>query len=205
MSNPLFGINLASEILHHNDNSINNIIKLISKKSFLCQKILTNFSNIYINSNKSIKIDLIPLTQEVLLLAKTEIRGISQKIISSEKEIFVKIDPSLFYHILFNLIINASQAIRSINKENYQNNNIEIFFKKSNSCLTVSVKDDGPGIDPSIIDKISDPFYTTKQNGSGMGLSICQNLLKKINSNLVIKNNQSKGSIFSFQITTSNK
>ena len=66
--------------------------------------------------------------------------------------------------------------------------------------VEVTVKDSGPGIDPNTLDKIFDPFYTTKPGGMGMGLSISRSILQAHGGRLWAAAKDGPGTIFHFSL-----
>jgi signal transduction histidine kinase len=66
--------------------------------------------------------------------------------------------------------------------------------------VQVTVKDSGPGIDPNTLDKIFDPFYTTKPGGMGMGLSISRSILQAHGGRLWAAAKDGPGTIFHFSL-----
>jgi signal transduction histidine kinase len=66
--------------------------------------------------------------------------------------------------------------------------------------VLVTVKDSGPGIDPNTLDKIFDPFYTTKPGGMGMGLSISRSILQAHGGRLWAAAKDGPGTIFHFSL-----
>ncbi|SDU61160.1 GAF domain-containing sensor histidine kinase [Desulfobacula phenolica] len=82
-------------------------------------------------------------------------------------------EPHLIEQVILNLITNAAEAMKE-----FQGEKLIILktFKKDNNVV-ISVRDTGPGIPLSGQSKIFDPFYTTKSNSSGIGLSICHRII----------------------------
>jgi signal transduction histidine kinase len=66
--------------------------------------------------------------------------------------------------------------------------------------VQVTVKDTGPGIDPKTLDKIFDPFYTTKPGGMGMGLSISRSILQAHGGRLWAAAKDGPGTVFHFSL-----
>jgi signal transduction histidine kinase len=64
----------------------------------------------------------------------------------------------------------------------------------------VAVRDSGPGIDPSHIERVFDTFYTTKSSGMGMGLSICRSIIEAHGGRLWAEPNEPRGTIFQFTL-----
>jgi signal transduction histidine kinase len=66
----------------------------------------------------------------------------------------------------------------------------------------ISVEDTGTGIDPSNLDKIFSPLFTTKEHGMGMGLSICHSIIENHNGRIWVSPGVTRGSIFQFELPT---
>jgi signal transduction histidine kinase len=66
--------------------------------------------------------------------------------------------------------------------------------------IIVAVKDSGPGLAPDALERIFDPFYTTKPGGLGMGLSICRSIIEAHAGRLWVTANPSGGAIFHFTV-----
>lgn len=61
--------------------------------------------------------------------------------------------------------------------------------------VTLSVEDEGPGIDPAIMDKLGTPFFTTKEDGTGLGLAVCYSIASRHNAAIDIKTSM-QGTVF---------
>lgn len=98
--------------------------------------------------------------------------------------------------IVMNLISNAVDAMR--------NNDRSILtvrsFVDSPEVVTVSIIDNGPGINDSMKDKLFDPFFTTKEAGLGIGLRICRSIIEEHGGRIWADNNPNGGSIFQFTL-----
>lgn len=68
-------------------------------------------------------------------------------------------------------------------------------YPENDNCVVLAVQDQGSGIDPAIIDKIGTPFYTTKDEGTGLGLGICYAVAARHNATITIETG-SEGTIF---------
>jgi PAS domain S-box-containing protein len=100
--------------------------------------------------------------------------------------------------VVLNLVMNAIEAMSSVDEGSRElvitTRNIEV------DQVLVTVKDSGPGIDPTTLDKIFDPFYTTKPGGMGMGLSISRSILQAHGGRLWAAAKDSPGTIFHFSL-----
>jgi signal transduction histidine kinase len=77
---------------------------------------------------------------------------------------------------------------------------IEIETQGENRTATVSVRDHGRGIPAEQLDKVFNPFYTTKSSGLGMGLAICRRLIEAHGGRIEARNHEGGGSVFSFSL-----
>ena len=105
-------------------------------------------------------------------------------------DLFLYVDRAQIEQVLINLLKNARETCeRKIDKE------IQIkFFSKDNPTLTIS--DNGEGILTDVLDKIFVPFFTTKTSGSGIGLSLCKQIMALHDGSINVKSELGKGSCF---------
>jgi signal transduction histidine kinase len=66
--------------------------------------------------------------------------------------------------------------------------------------VLVAVRDSGPGLDPSHLERVFDAFYTTKSRGTGMGLSICRSIVDAHGGRLRAEANEPRGAVFQFTL-----
>jgi two-component system, NtrC family, nitrogen regulation sensor histidine kinase NtrY len=105
-------------------------------------------------------------------------------------EIFA--DQNLISQVLINLLKNALEA-----NENNSNGQIRIVVTEGlNSHHEICVIDNGPGIPEENIDEIFVPFFTTRQNGSGIGLSISKQIMRVHGGNLKVRSVPGKETVF---------
>uniref|UniRef100_UPI004057700D hybrid sensor histidine kinase/response regulator n=1 Tax=Candidatus Electronema sp. TaxID=2698783 RepID=UPI004057700D len=65
------------------------------------------------------------------------------------------------------------------------------------SLVRITIQDSGPGIAPEIMDKIFDPYFTTKPEGNGLGLAICHTVVKKHDGHIAVRSEPGQGAVFS--------
>jgi len=102
--------------------------------------------------------------------------------------------------VALNLIMNAIQAM-SADAEGPRELTITTAQAEPNEVL-VAVKDTGPGLAPSSLEQLFAPFYTTKPDGLGMGLSICRSIIEAHRGRLWVTTNLPRGAIFHFTVPT---
>jgi len=93
--------------------------------------------------------------------------------------------------VLVNLINNAVEVL-----EHQAGARVELTLFKENGDVCLSVLDNGPGLDEEIQTHLFEPFRTTKENGLGLGLVICRNLIEAAKGKLSAKNHPQKGAEF---------
>ena len=103
----------------------------------------------------------------------------------------IYLDQGLVEQVLINLIINASHAIGESDKRQ-----IELKSYPQEGRKIIEVKDYGKGISAELIDKIFVPFFSTKKTGSGIGLSLSQQIMQKHGGNIEVKSKEGEGSTF---------
>ncbi len=107
----------------------------------------------------------------------------------------LQIDRTQIEQVLINLIKNAKEACGKV-----QNPLIEVKMNPTMSwqCL-ITVQDNGEGILPEVQDKIFVPFFTTKTSGSGIGLSLCKQIMNRHGGNITVQSIVGQGSCFTLQ------
>jgi two-component system sensor histidine kinase HydH len=117
----------------------------------------------------------------------------------------VVIDGERLHQVFLNLIINASQAmdgqtaprleistrLRRVRRMRPREGEIEPAH-----YVEVRFNDHGPGIPPEILEKIFIPFFTSKEKGSGIGLSICQRIIRDAGGEIEVRSQVGQGTIF---------
>ncbi|MFK0386431.1 sensor histidine kinase [Agrobacterium sp. NPDC090273] len=134
------------------------------------------------------KIENVSLTDALtgaLRLVETDIvqRGIVLETSISEKPCLIAIDVISFQQVIHNLIRNAVDAL-----VNRPAPHIRISAEPQGKEVIITVRDNGPGLDPALIERIFEPFFTTKKDGMGLGLPLCARLIEKMNGTLEAHN-----------------
>lgn len=129
-----------------------------------------------------------------------------------EDLLLVEVDKGQITQVLYNIIINAVQALVEGGSIYVKVENVTIDPQSDNSTalsageyVKVSIEDDGPGIPENSLQKIFDPFYTTKENGSGIGLAGAYNIIKNHHGCIKAESEVGKGTVLSFIIPASLK
>ena len=197
LSNPLFGLKLGSQIFGTMDVSVDNkeIMTEIEKNVNRCQVIIENFSNLYQVNTDTKPMQLKKMIDESLVLAKSESREVRKSIkYENDTESLLLNVPLIFVvQILFNLTVNSSQAMRQASKSGELNFTIS----KNDTHVMIDIQDTGPGIPDDKVSQLFKPFFTTKSQGTGLGLVLSRNLAVKMGGNLeYLGNNSGQGTHF---------
>ena len=100
--------------------------------------------------------------------------------------------------VVLNLILNAVEAMDSVEERGRR---LSIRTEQRGAVgILVAVQDSGPGIDPEHLQRVFEPFYTTKPSGLGMGLSICRSIIDAHGGRLWAEANQPRGTVFQFTL-----
>ena len=100
--------------------------------------------------------------------------------------------------VMLNLILNAIQAMSEL-ADGIRELHISTEIVESER-VCVAVRDSGPGLSPQDLGRLFEPFYTTKPNGMGMGLSICRSIIEAHGGRLWATGHESQGALFRFTI-----
>ena len=103
----------------------------------------------------------------------------------------VSCNPIEIQQVLQNFLVNAMQVMP-------EGGSIEVRTRQVTGGVQVEVCDTGPGIAENMSDKLFAPFFTTKPTGSGLGLTICQQIIKSHGGVVGVRNRTEKGAGFSF-------
>lgn len=114
---------------------------------------------------------------------KTSIKGVNH----------ILADEELLMQAMINIVKNACEAMC-----NHSDNYIEIMASvNAENNPVISIKDNGKGIPHEIQERMFVPFFTTKENGSGIGLSVCRQIMRLQNGSVGIKSTPGKGTVVS--------
>jgi len=129
---------------------------------------------------------------ETLVGKDCETNDILLKLYPLEKDLFIMADEKQIIQVLLNLVRNAIEALE---REGNKHIGIGAYKEMDNVVLTVS--DNGKGIEAEELENIFVPFYTTKANGSGIGLSISKSIMQKHEGTVLVRSEKGKETIVS--------
>jgi len=204
-------INAASMLSHEVKNSLSNIsayIQLLRLEKVLdgnrTERILTEISQInkildslkrltkpiHMNFSLCCLNSILHSTIEIMK-PKATFHGIQLKISIPEKPIYKRVDKNALQQVFVNIIENAIQAM-----EDGGLLDIKLEYIKKSRDIRIAFTDTGHGMSEEQLGQIFKLFYTTKENGSGLGLSVCQSIIKCHGGEIKVHSIPGKGSTF---------
>ncbi len=149
-------------------------------------------------------LDANELIEDVLLLVDRELiaRSVSLNLDLAPTPLPVEGDRVQLQQAIINLALNAVQAMSTVSDRRHAlhiSTRLET-TEAPEKIVVVEVSDNGPGIDPDVINKLFTAFYTTKPEGMGMGLSICRSIVESHGGKIVASSELGKGATFRVQL-----
>jgi signal transduction histidine kinase len=199
---------LADTMLHRLQNSVSHLreqpaaiedlqlgIETIRRRS----EGLLRFAETYRNLNKITtpnlkKIYVRDLFENLHQLMQPTLaqKNIDLEVILKDPDLFLEADPSLVEQVLINLVVNAVEALKDITSPRIV---LSAGVAPSNKII-IKVADNGAGISPEVIDKIFIPFFSTRKTGSGIGLSLCKQIMMLHKGNIQVQSAEGEGTAF---------
>jgi PAS domain S-box-containing protein len=129
-------------------------------------------------------VDLKLLASELVEELTPRAEAIAAEIVLRGDNITVELDELLFRKALSNLILNA---IESLDESRCEGGLVQIELFRSSEAAFVRVRDNGPGVPPTLQEKIFHPFFTGKLHGTGLGLSVVQKIVVSHNGSIELE------------------
>jgi len=174
---------------------INMAASVIKKRSEGLLEFVKDYrtiSNVPIPKKQKIIVKQFLINIELLMKPALEKANIELEILPIPTNATIEIDPKLIEQVLINLINNSIHALHGREVPL-----ITLSYKLVNEKKVIQLTDNGMGIEEKIMSQVFIPFYTTKKSGSGIGLSLSKNILKKHGGNLLVSSEVGKYTSFS--------
>ena len=130
-----------------------------------------------------------------LMLPTLEQKNIEVETILKDPDLMLEADTSLLEQVMINLLVNAIEAV----KEKPEPRIILSAYIATNRKTIIKVSDNGNGMPQELIDKIFIPFFSTKKSGSGIGLSLCKQIMMLQKGNIQVQSVEGEGTAFLLQ------
>jgi two-component system nitrogen regulation sensor histidine kinase NtrY len=165
---------------------------------------LLKFAETYRNLNKISQLNLTNVYVRNLfenlyrLMEPTlEQKKIELEIFLRETDLSLNIDSGLVEQILINLVINAMEAVKDTPSPKI----ILSAEESEHHKVIIKISDNGNGISQEHLEKIFIPFYTSKKNGTGIGLSLCKQIMAMHKGTIKVQSIEGKGTVFVLQFS----
>jgi len=159
---------------------------------------LLRFADTYRNLSKNIVPEMHPVCLYELLrsihrlmLPSLEQKGILLEIRTDNPSVMVHVDRNLIEQVIINFITNATHAVKDSVEPR-----VILYSGVTDENAFLTVADNGCGISPEIREKIFIPFFSSKKNGTGIGLSLSREIVKMHNGSLQVQTKEGEGSAF---------
>ncbi|CAN5323734.1 hypothetical protein BH09BAC2_BH09BAC2_06970 [soil metagenome] len=194
--NPLTNINLAIEQLKSElppNNEYEMLLEMVSRNANRINSLITDL----LNSTKTNLLtfefkNISDLLDETLEFAQDRIELKNIKVVKNYMQhgCMLNVDPEKIKIAFLNIIINAIEAMKAGEGE------LLITTQNVNERCKVTIQDNGSGISQESLSKLFEPYFTTKPNGTGLGLTNTQNIILSHNASLVAESEEGKGTVF---------
>lgn len=180
--------------------------KALDRAKYLTQQLL-NFSKNDLPVKESSSIDELLVNSVNFMLSGSNVRCVFD--IPDDLWI-VDIDENQINQVITNITINAIQAMAAggvlkVYARNVHLENNELPTLERGNYVRISIEDHGIGISNDILNKIFDPYFTTKNNGSGLGLAVSLSIIKNHNGHITVSSQVGIGTTFHIYLPISSK
>ena len=163
---------------------------------------LLKFAETYRNLNKITTLNLKKIyvrnlfeNLHHLMQPTLEQKNIDLEIILKDTDLQLEADINLLEQVLINLLVNGIEAV----KEKTEPRIILSAYTANNKKTVVKVTDNGTGMTEEVLDKIFIPFFSTKKHGSGIGLSLCKQIMMLHKGTIQVQSTEGEGTSFILQ------
>jgi len=134
-----------------------------------------------------------------LMQPTLEQKNIELETILHDTDLVIDADINLVEQVLINLLVNAMEAV----KDKTDPKIVLSAGSSSGRKTIIKIADNGTGMPEEILDKIFIPFFSTKKSGSGIGLSLCKQILLLHRGSIQVRSQEGQGTVFTLQFDAS--
>ncbi|MEH7380612.1 ATP-binding protein [Bacillus sp. JJ1533] len=198
--NPLTTVNGFLQLISRDDNITEkqrNYIDITLSELNRAQSIINDYLSLAKPNNSSTQ--LINISEELtktveLMTSYTNIQNIEVET-SIENQLFINGNKDEIKQVLINIIKNAIEAIGN-------DGLLKIGALSNEHDIIIKITDNGPGMTKEQLSKIGTPFYSTKDKGTGVGLTICFQIIEQLKGSIEVESSVGKGTSFIIKLPT---
>lgn len=199
--NPMAVIRGFVQLLQEKSNNLHKqYYSIIIEELDRANGIITDFLGLAkLNNGAKENLQLNKVIDEIspLLIADANFRGQTIEFCLEDQLPQLSINEREIKQLLLNIARNAMEAME-------ERGNLLICTANQGDGVLLSVVDEGPGIPDEMKVKIFEPFFSSKNNGTGLGLPLCADIAKRHNAHIEVLDNKSHGSIFNIRFPLNN-
>lgn len=113
---------------------------------------------------------------------------------------YLYVNEGMMKQVMLNLLRNTIEAYDKDTKDRY----FRLHAGKDDDKFIMLIEDNGPGMSEQVMASLGEPFYTTKETGTGIGIPICQKIIKEHDGEFFIDSKQNQGTKITIQLPLSN-
>ncbi len=136
---------------------------------------------------------------DIVALSRIDLdrRGIALDIDLSDAPALARVDPVEIEQVIHNLIRNAADAVEQAGRGDGR---VLVSLKAAGGNFEIAVSDNGTGIPPDILPRLFEPFFSSKPDGMGLGLSLCESIVERFDGSISGENDPKGGAVFTVRL-----
>lgn len=199
LKNPITVCKGYLEMLDKNNNrNVNKYLPIISSEIERALEVINDFSSLSkLKTLNKEEVDLYLLLEETIEVLTPLFRKNKDTLVLNtiEDELYISLDYTKIKQVLINIIKNSLEA-----KKEKEPIKVEVSVKKFTNLVKIIIKDNGIGMSKDTLEKIYEMFYTTKNNGNGLGTVLCKEIVSLHNGELNYKSTLGRGTTVTIKL-----
>ena len=193
--NPITAIKGFLKLIESTEDKNKKFLHIISEEIEKIAQISSEFlilSKPHVENKKEINVVDLIVSVQLLLEPQAVKKNIGIQLEYEYSEILITCDDMKIKQVLINLIKNSIEAM--------EKGFITVTARDLIDHVHIYVADEGPGIPKEILNNLGQPFFTTKEEGTGLGLLICEKIIEDHNGKIIVESEMGKGTIIILRI-----
>ncbi|GMB80568.1 ATP-binding protein [Shinella zoogloeoides] len=143
--------------------------------------------------------DLARHVADIVALSRIDLdrRGIALSVDLPDAPAPARVDPVEIEQVIHNLIRNAADAVEQAGRAGGR---VVVALMAEGAGHVITVRDNGAGIPPEILPRLFEPFFSSKPDGMGLGLSLCESIVERFDGSISAENGAEGGAVFTVRL-----